>query len=381
MVFTARVFPWVVLSRTRLPLTLIVLAGGCATSAASSGRAADVAPVVVPATVALRWPVKTVPHVDLWLHAFAMLSTDSATVPLYRRGYADSLTVVKNSRNVLTALDANRATLVKRLATAGYLQAQFLPFAFANWDDMRTSIERFQQFEGDPRRAPDREVAAQVALIAGMFPAPADREWLRLFSAGVEDERMRFFAAEQARLVRTRVDVISAVDSLWQQVYRPKFERFLNNTGQRQGDLVLSVPIGGEGRSAVGRDRQTMVTVPFPARVEDAVQVLYVLAHEVTGALVGNVIADNSTPAEQRAGAADRYVSMGQVRAGLLLLDKSAPELREGYQRFYLAQAGVTVSVTAADSALRSAFETRFPLPPVILGSLQRQIEIVLGGI
>lgn len=327
----------------------------------------------------LRWPVRTAEHIDLWLHAFALISEDTARVRLYRNGYRDSLVVVKNQRTVLTSLDANRATLAKRLPlTGGYLSAQFLPFEFANWDAMKYAIERFLQYAGDPRRAPDRETQVRVALIASMFPTAADREWLRLFLAGVLDERERFFNAEHSRLIRTRAPVITSVDSLWQQVYRTKFERFLNNTSQRQGDLLLSLPIGGEGRTATGPNRQTMVAVPFPARSEDAVQVLYVLAHEITGSLVGTVVADNTTPAEQRAGTADRYVSMGQVQAGAMLLAVIAPELRDGYVRYYVEQGNIRTSGLPAYNAL---FDDGFALPPAIREALQRQIDIILSGI
>ena len=347
---------------------------GGVNSAGATGASAAVPNSPLP----LRWPVRTAEHIDLWLHSFALISEDTSRVRLYRNGYRDSLVVVKNQRNVLTSLDANRATLAKRLpSTGGYLQAQFLPFEFANWDAMKYAIERFLQFEGDSRRAPDRETGARVALIASMFPAAADREWLRLFLAGVLDEEERFFNAEHSRLVRTRAAVITSVDSLWQQVYRTKYERFLNNTSQRQGDLLLSLPIGGEGRTAMGPSRQTMVAVPFPARREDAVQVLYVLAHEITGSLVGSVVTDNTTPAEQRSGTSDRYVSMGQVQAGAMLLAIIAPELRDGYVRFYLAQAGVRA--TAADAG--AAFDRSFVLPPAIRDALQRQIDIVLSGI
>lgn len=368
-----------------LAASALALCAGCASAipvgapvgpngAASSGGSPS-APLPVPA---LRWPVRTAEHIDLWLHAFALISEDTTRVRLYRIGYRDSLVVVKNQRNVLTSLDANRPTLAKRLATTGgYLSAQFLPFEFANWDAMKYAIERFLQFEGDPRRAPDRETQARVALIASMFPTSADREWLRLFLAGVLDEQERFFNAEHSRLVRTRASVITSVDSMWQQVYRAKFERFLNNTSQRQGDLLLSLPIGGEGRTATGPNRQTMVAVPFPARSEDAVQVLYVLAHEVTGSLVGTIVTDNTTPADQRAGTADRYVSMGQVQAGAMLLAIIAPELRDGYLRFYLAQAGVRA--TTADAS--SVFDRTFALPAAIRDALQRQIDIVLSGI
>ncbi|MEQ1691127.1 MAG: hypothetical protein ABMA00_07580, partial [Gemmatimonas sp.] len=224
--------------------------------------------------------------------------------------------------------------------------------------------------------------AARLAQFASIFPNASDREWLRLFVTGVTDEQLRFFADEHSRAVRTRAPVISAVDSLWQRVYRTKFDRFLTNTGQRTGDIVLSLPIGGEGRAGVGRSGQTVVVVPFPQRVADASDVIVVFAHEVTGTLVGSVVADNSTPAEQRAGAADLLVSAGQVRAGAMLLERIAPELLEPYMRFYLLQGGARgEEVTTSRSALEAAFTRRFVLPSTIRDALVRQLEIVLGGI
>jgi hypothetical protein len=372
--------------RTLLTTAIVGLLTACASAipvgvpapangATPANAAPGAAPVVSPV---LRWPVRTAEHVDLWLHAFALLSVDTARVRLYRHGYRDSLVVVRNQRNVLTSLDANRATLAKGLAlTGGYLSAQFLPFEFTNWDAMKYAIERFLQYGGDPRRAPDRETQVRVALIGSMFPTAADREWLRLFLAGVLDERERFFIAEYSQLMRTRAPVVTSVDSLWQQVYRTKFERFLNNTSQRQGDLLLSLPIGGEGRTAPGSNRRTMVAVPFPARRADAVEVLYVMAHEITGSLVGTVVADNTTPAEQRAGTADRYVSMGQVQAGAMLLAIIAPELRDGYVRYYVEQG----NLRRPGTTYAARFDESFALPPAMREALQRQIDIILSGI
>lgn len=347
----------------------------------SPSRAASPTPESV-AQPPLRWPVRTLSHVDLWFHAFAMVSVDTGTVvPLYRRGYRDSITVQKNQRNVLTALDGNRETLARGLQRGGYLSAQFLAFDYNSWADMRGTIERFLQLEGDPRKASDEVSARRMMQLAGLFQTATDREWLRLFLSSVQDEAVRYFDAEYLRVFRERRDVITAVDSLWQQQYRAKFERFLNNTGQRQGDLVLSLPMGGEGRTGPGQTQRTMVAVPFPGRPADAVEALYVLAHEATGSLVGPVVADNVTPAEQRTGTADRAVASGQVVAGGMVLTKLAPELLVGYQRYYLLQAGVRVAPSADAATVNSTFERTFSLSPVMRDALRRQIDIVLGGI
>ena len=54
-----------------------------------------------------------------------------------------------------------------------------------------------------------------------------------------------------------------------------------------------------------------------------------------------------------------------------------APELADGYARYYLRSA--RVPFTSGDAI--SALATAFPLPDAIRDGIQRQIEVVLGGI
>ena len=325
-----------------------------------------------------RWPVKRAEHVDLWLHSFAEVSTD--TLPFRCSSGAIAIRSRREKRVAIFSVRStqNRATLAKRIASnPALINAQFVALQFENFADLRKGIELFLQYQGDASKAPDRNTAVVIARLAGSFPTADDREWLRLFLAGVIDEESRFYQAEYARASNARAGTLSAVDSLWQNVYRAKFDRFLNNTSQRNGDLLLSLPLGGEGRTGTGAAGQTIVTVPFPERRGDAVQSIFVFAHEVTGNLVGTVVTDNTTPAQQRDGMAGTYVSFGQVYGGLMLLQKIAPELAEPYARYYLAQGGKPVPASNAVAALKTAF----PLPAAIADALLRQIEIVLAGI
>jgi hypothetical protein len=397
----SRSLPRAIVCRGALATLLgpLLAVGGCASRATTAPTAAPASIAAMPgeATSPIRWPVRTTgEHLDLWLHGFAMLTDDTTRVPLFRRGYRDSLVVVRNRRNVLTALDANRERLMRGLAASpSYVQAQFVPFSFTSWGDLRAAAERFLQVEGNPGRAGDRRMAEAVAMFAAAFPAAADREGLRLFVAALDDEEARFFGDARVQVGRERRDVVTAVDSLWQRRYRAAFQRYLVNTGQRTGELLLSVPLGGEGRTAIGVERQLVVAVPFPERPEDAIEAILVFAHEITGTLVGSVIADNTTPAEKRAGEADRLVAAGQVRAGALLLARIAPELSDAYARYYLAQAGrmdawpdgaaATAAPATRDdarSAVRdAALAAVFPLPALMADAITRQLGIVLAGI
>jgi hypothetical protein len=103
---------------------------------------------------------------------------------------------------------------------------------------------------------------------------------------------------------------------------------------------------------------------------------IYVFAHEVTGSIVSTAVNDNTTPTEQRAGLSGRYVTTGTVRAGAFLLQRAAPELVQGYIRYYLAQAG---QPTSGD--LNARLVSAFPLPETIREAIERQLDVVLGGI
>src|SRR5687768_15550102 len=93
---------------------LAVLAISCAPAASTGGGAPT--PGTPAQTAARVWPVITRSHIDLWLHGYAMLTRDTSTVPVFRRGYRDRVQQVKSQRNLTTRLDVNRAKLQERLA-------------------------------------------------------------------------------------------------------------------------------------------------------------------------------------------------------------------------------------------------------------------------
>ena len=175
------------------------------------------------------WPVKTREHVDLWLHAFALLQADTATVPFFDRGYAERITIIKNSRGVYTMFDEQRAALAADPAGAKHLlDAQFLPLYFGTWAEMQQAIEYFLRAEGDPRKANNREVQGIIAFLAQGFPRPDDRAWLRKLVDAVQDEYDKFYKAWWIEQFRARERALGVADSLWQSTWRPSLQRYLN---------------------------------------------------------------------------------------------------------------------------------------------------------
>lgn len=357
------------------PLTPLVSLALLALAACATGTSGGGVPTTNAQAATRVWPVLTRMHVDLWLHGYAMLLRDTATVPVFRRGYRDRMQVAKNQRNLTTQLDANRERLQARLATSPAINnGQFAPLYFANFEQMRQVIGLFVQAQGDPRAATDQAMAQYFAVLRQSFPSAADREWLRLFTEALEDERRQFYQQYWTAENGARIPLVRQTDSLWTDTYRAKLTRFLNNTQQEAGDMILALTLGGEGRTVNFGSRQNAVAVTMPE--SSALEPIYVFAHEVVSSIVATAVNDNITPTEQRAGAGARLMATGTVRAGALLLARAAPELLAGYTRYYLSQAGAP---TTGDLDARLA--ATFPLPDVIREAIARQLDVVLGGI
>ena len=357
----------------------------CSVSAlvvACTGLGGNPVPVSQPASTAQptsgQWTVDSREHVDLWLHAFALLQADSTRVPFFRRGYRDSVLVDRKRGNVTSMIDVNRDKLESRfLAFPNLVSAQFIPLYFGTWEETRQSAELFLRTQGDVNQAGDLRSQQIIQLFAGYFPTQPDREWLRLFIQAVDDERVKFFSSYWREQQQRRVGVRASVDSMWRNGYRQKFARFLNNSGADRGTILLSLPIDGEGRTLDVGQRTRLVTVNYPTNPADAREALFTFVHEVVSSVTSIAIDDNTSPAEKRSGAGDRYASAALVRGGALLMERIAPELADGYARYYLRSA--RVAFTSGDAM--AALATAFPLPDTIRDAIKRQIEVVLGGI
>ena len=369
---------------TRAAIVALALCTGCAGATPSSspspnppvgsGAPSAGASPLVQST----WPVRAREHLDLWLHSYALVTDDTTLVPYFRRGYRDRINSVRRQRSASSQLDANRSQLRARidlqpsLATSG----QFLPLYFESWDQMRQVIDLFVGSGGNPGATNDPNLRTYFAILGSAFQSAADREWLRTFVGSVDDENRRFYHDYWTSESNSRRFVTGHVDSLWQRQWRPALQRFLNNTQQQNGELYLSMPLGGEGRTVHFGKQQNAVAGPMPDALGDSESVLYVVAHEITGAAASAAIEDNTTPADRRAGVTSRYEQAAAVRAGALLLEKTIPTAVPGYMRYYLQAAGRT-----APTDPRSAFMSVFSLPDAVRDALTRQFDAILGGI
>ncbi len=351
----------------------ILLAAAGAMAACATGRGNNRA-AVTPSVDS--WPVVTREHVDLWLHGYAMLTHDAAQVPVFRRGYRDSIEAVRRGNNVLTALDANHAKLATLMAQNPEIgNGQFVPLYFTSWDQVTKAVDGFVHADGTAiGDAPaDRR---SFAILASMYPTVQDREWLRLFTQSLGDESDHFYHQYWTTEQQTHHGIIVAVDSLWRSV-RPRFQRFLTNTGQTDGQIVLSLVLGGEGRTMNASPKDNIVVVTMPDSRAGVAQPIFVFAHEVVQLISNQAVSANTTAEQQRSGAAAGFSPIAAVRGGEMLLERVAPELADGFMRYYLSQAGVAVPAGNPEAAFVGAF----PLPTAIIADMDRQIGSKLAGI
>lgn len=352
-----------------------VLAFGC-----SSLGGAGVTPETPPAASqapASPWTVKTSYVLDLWLHGYAMVQRDTAQVPYFRRGYRDLIAAAKSNRRITTQLDANADQLQRGLAANPALVfGQFLALQERTWEEMQSDIAAFLEANGDPAAARDSTMRPAIAAYAQTYRSSADREWLRLFARSLADEHSRFYQQYWTDRQQALRPVLASVDSLFTHRYLAMLRGYLNNSQLERGEMVLSLPLDGEGRT-ISTANQHSVSVVFPASVDSSMEAIYTFVHEVAGTATGLAVADNTTPTEKQRGIAAQYESPAAVRGGAMLLRRAIPDLVTGYQRYYLRAA----RARSTGSDVEGEFVRTFPLSPTMLDAVDKQITRLLSTI
>jgi hypothetical protein len=356
---------------------VLSIAAALVAIACSSGGYPETMPAPAP-NAPIGWPIQTAEYVDLWLHGYAMIMNDTAKVPLFDRGYQGRMMERKRQLNVTTSLDANIQTLRDGLSKSqGVESGQFAVFNFASLDELVRVSKLFIQGEGSPQTVNDATTQQLFLVLRTYFRTVAEREWLRVFVDAIQDENTKFYQSYWNAQQIDRAAQRTAITNAWNNTYKARFQRYLRNERLIDGTFILSLPLGGEGRAVFNPQQGNGVATPFPEVGADAMAAIYVFAHEVTGNAAQRAIEDNLTPAEAREGTAAKLTPIAAVRGGAILLQRIAPELLQGYQRFYLHQTGATVPSGDPNAAFIAAFD----LPQAVADGLAKQIDLVLAGI
>lgn len=320
------------------------------------------------------WTVESREHVDLWLHGYAMLHDDAATVPFFRKGYRTELGALRESRGVFSLLDVNADRLAPMLtANPELANGQFAPFYFNSWGELRAGVDALVRSGGNLSRAGDERRA--VSILQRMFRTADEREWLRTFALSLDDEHDRFYREHrEARQREARVAYLAA-DSALRATSGGALRRYAQNAALGRGTIVMALPLGGEGRTIVSGIERPVIAVPRPLRPAGAAEPVYVFVHELVGPAVG--VASREFQGALPAGlTAESYTTSSLIRAGHHLLQLSAPDLADGYARYYLTLAG-----RAAGSNPAATLAAAFPLPQALETAVLAQVDEVWAGI
>ena len=353
----------------------MLLAAGCS-GLVGANTTPEVEPVAAPTGIDQEvigqtpWPVKTRYVVDLWLHGYAMLVSDTSRTPLFRADYRDAMIVAKNSRNIASQLDDNAEALRHGLrVNPRLLDGARLALREGSWVEMGNDIAAFltsgeEAASGKKRPSalstwkrtphPAEETTATSAVLGSVFRTESDRAWLKLFALSLSDEHSKFYELywrEQQHALRP---TLAAVDSQFSQRYLKQLRSYLRGVQLPTGEIVLSLPLGGEGRSILEGQHS--------------------VAHEAVGGIAEQAVRERISPAEFRAGAAAQFESPTKVRGGAMLLQRAIPELVAGYERHYLSVARVRFGGTDVDSA----FVRAFPVRQAIIDGMDQQLDQVL---
>jgi hypothetical protein len=140
------------------------------------------------------------------------------------------------------------------------------------------------------------------------------------------------------------------------------------------GEILLSLPLDGEGRTFLAG--QHSIAIGFPVSADSSLEAVYSFAHEAAAVVAADAVQEGTTVAEQRSGVAGRYASPAEVRGGAMLLQRAIPELVPGYERHYLSAARVPMSGAAVDTV----FVRAFPLKQSMIDAMDRKLDSAMRG-
>jgi len=330
------------------------------------------------------WRVGVAQHVALWYHGLAYVRGRDAgarrtPVPRFASGYVAEITELKRRRGVYpTPLDTAAARLADTLSASAFDGLEFLPLYFQDAGALFSSFEAWAEAGGDPRRTGSAEAARVVAFLSSLFPRAQQRQAVLQFVRLLRLEQEAFFAnywQEQLPALEARV---VEVQREWDAL-APALAVYLDYAQLENGELLLVPALGAEGRLVRGGlpYPRAAVLLPPARRPGDAV---LALVHETTYPIAGDAVRDYVAPAQLRELGEERLTSLAAVRAGAMILEKTAPRRVPEYHRLYLEAIGRDVD-RADDEALAREFRAAFALPDALEAGLVRVVDRALAGI
>lgn len=340
---------------------LLLLAVPAAARPADAQRAATLAA----AGTAPAWRVTTLDHVDLWYHGLALIGFGVAEpAALYDPAYAPRVRAAKQRRGLApTPLDRAAAAMASTFERDRAFEINhLLPLYFANadWPAILHAVRTLDR--GGSRRDLGSERIARV--LAAALPRSEQRGTLRRFAEMLEAERGLWLAAETNAAAGSRLARARAVERRWNTVFAPSLAPFLTHIGRAQGTIVLSPPLGREGRNVgplSGASSASIVAIAMPLDDgdEETTAAAFDILRELCFATARTVLGDRVPSGDPVA--AETLSRAIAVHCGAKMLRRYLPQYRAAYEARFIPPSAAAAVDTASDGLART-----FPLPPAI---------------
>ena len=323
------------------------------------------------------WNVRSIADFDLWFHGMAVIGFEGfGPLRMYDGDYAERVRAAKRRRGIYpTLLDRKSA----RFRAAFYSDStfeimHFLPLYFlapGSGGLLRTI--RSIGLEGSAGdNAGDPTTRDAVKAIGSVLASRRQRELLGEFVDVLEDERRVFYEDYERESNGARTTQIAKVQQHWNADLAPALAPYLERWRLGNGLIVVSPPLGAEGRFVIlgrGSSPGPVIAVGLPSSPADRDAVAISAVRELCFPIVHAVIGQDAARKLERV-AAERLSSVAAVRCGALALERYVPALRSSYQSRFLRAAGSPA--TGAD--IDAAFIRVFNLPPAVDAGLRRAI-------
>ena len=319
-----------------------------------------------------RWIVVSDPATDLWFHTLAVLGVNGpGTLPFYNPDYAQAVGEEKSHRGIgATKLDREAVQLRRSIMSDSAFEVlHFLPLYLD-----RTSPEALPRVvreiaDGNRPTAVPEEVAA---ALRSSLSSRAQRAVLVDLADAIDDEWRAFYAgsALRATVVAERR---RGLQTRWDEFFSPRLVPVFRAIGVERGVLLISPPLGAEGRvvnlGAAG------VIVAVSDRRDDAAPDAPLLAaiRELCFPLLQHIRDVDPIARAHGARGADES-SRAAVQCGAQLVDSLMPSSASEYRALFLrARAGESAA------GYRRRFDQRFQTDAVTLRAVSHLL-LPLGG-
>jgi hypothetical protein len=320
------------------------------------------------------WTVRASAAADLWFHgmAVARLYDAERPLPLYNVEYVERVQAVKRERGISTALDSLGPAIRRQFFRSDAPDFfHFVPMYFSRTRPQRmlTALGAVanQRIRDTILNQPDVRLGA--AAVAAQMTALDARRLVDRFVEALQDEWDRFYEGYWQERRRVEADRYAEIRDMWATRLGPSLTPFLSRAHLEGGVILLSPPLGLEGRMDEGDSfdgHDNMVAVWLPPGAHGADRSTFVVLKELCFALVNRVpMSVTGSSREQEA-----VRARAAVRCGHLLLEFYEPTLLARYRRVFLESLGEVEPQRPVE-----AFERLYPLPTEVYDALRDEIR------